>query len=1098
MEDLSKSRFGAPLLIAGQVLAGRFRVVARLGEGAIGEVYEAIDLELEEQVALKVLRPEIAREPEVLHRFKREIQLARRVTHPSVCRTFDLFHHHGDGAELAFVTMELLRGETLEEHLQRAGRITPATALPLVAQIAEGLQAAHQAGVVHRDFKSGNVMLAPGPDGLRAVVTDFGLAWSSSVSASVTRAGTVIGSPAYMAPEQVRGETVTPAADVYAFGLVLYEMVTGSLPFSADTAIGTAIKRLREPPTMPHVHAPGLDPLWERVILRCLESDPAERFATPVEVARALAAPRGARAAGRAASRRRRSRWLSALLIMAAIGSIAALLIWRSESPQRPPAGPATPVEPRPAVAVFGFENLSGDPAVSYLERSLVRLLPSELAAGERLRLIPSGEVNRARQDLALSGGVDLSPTTLARLRDRLNSDYVITGSYFAGRRGSTGGPGRIRCEVTIQDSRSGEIVASLSQEGTEEELLDLVDVLGQQLRQRLGVDDLSAGEKLAVRAARPASQRAARLYAEGLDKLSRFETLQAAGLLEQARDADPKNALIRADLASAWKALGWQARAEEEAEEAFRASSGLGYEPRRRVEALHRETTRQWDRAATIYSELWARFPDDFEYGHSLAQVQIQKGDAKAVLRTVARLRASPQPWRDDPRIDLDEAAALLRLGNVAQGIEAATRAERKGDVQGAPLVAARALHFKGFGLRILGRLSEAQAAAERAKKLFQEAGDLASAAAVLTTVGSVLTQQGDLAAARRTFEAAASIGRAIGNEETLGGAQANIGVTLSEGGDLAGARERYEEALAIFRRTGAKQQAAVIAVNLARVDQRLGQRAEARALFTEAATRLRELGDHGSEAAVLTNLAVLSMEEGKLREAWDLASRARASHREIGDVSGVAEDRGVQGQVLALRGDLPAAQRETEAAALSFDSLGEKLWAARFRIELARVLVDAGEAEAGEDMARKALASLGTKPAPDDELPARTVLALAALAQGRKDAAVAEIRRAEGPLGASANRTVHLQAVLVAGRVHAALGQSRQAVRELRATLAEAERSGLRPLALEARLALGELEAGDPAGRERLAAVAREAAAAGYGSLARRAQAVLSRAPS
>jgi len=277
LEDLSNGRLRPPFLTAGQVLAGRFRIVGCLGDGAIGEVYEATDLELEEQVAIKLLRPEIARDPEVLHRFKREIQLARRVTHPGVCRTFDLFHHREeDGADLAFITMELLRGETLEAYVQREGRMAPAAALPLAAQIADGLQAAHQAGVVHRDFKSGNVMLVQGPEGLRAVVTDFGLAWSSTAAAAVIRTGALIGSQAYMAPEQVRGEAVTPATDIYAFGIVLYEMVTGSLPFSADTVIGTAIKRLREPPTLPRVHAPDLDPLWEEVILRCLESDPAD------------------------------------------------------------------------------------------------------------------------------------------------------------------------------------------------------------------------------------------------------------------------------------------------------------------------------------------------------------------------------------------------------------------------------------------------------------------------------------------------------------------------------------------------------------------------------------------------------------------------------------------------------------------------------------------------------------------------------------------------------------------------------------------------------------------------------------------------------
>ncbi len=1091
MEDLSIGRVRLPLLSAGQVLAGRFRVVACLGEGAIGEVYEATDLELEEQVAVKVLRPEIARDPEVLHRFKREIQLARRVTHPSVCRTFDLFHHHGEGgAEFAFITMELLRGETLEARLQRAGRMAPAEALPLVVQIAEGLQAAHQAGVVHRDFKSGNVMLAEGTGGVRAAVTDFGLAWSSSAGASVTRTGALLGSPAYMAPEQVRGEAVTPATDIYAFGIVLYEMVTGSLPFSADTAVGTAIKRLREPPTLPRVHAPDLDPLWEQVILRCLESKPAERFATPVEVARALEAHRDAHESGSAPPRRRqrprRFRWTLAAglaaVVIGLVGLIAGLLALRETA--APSAGPSPPATPRPAVAVFGFENLSRDPQVDYVERSLVRLLPFELGAGERLRLIPGEQVSRARRDLALAVGADLSPETLARLRARLGVDFVITGSYFAGRREGGGGEERIRCVVTIQDAQSGEIVATLRQEGTEEELLDLVDVLGRQLRERLGVDDLSAAEKLAVQAERPASVRAARLYAEGVEKLSRFETLQAKALLEQARDADPENALIRAELAAAWRGLGWQTRAAEAARGAFRLSSGLAYEPRRRVEARYDEATRQWDRAAAIYRELWARFPDDFEYGLSLARVQSQKGDPGAVLRTVARLRASQGTWRDDPRIDLAEAEASLSLGDLARGIETAARARRKGEDHGAPLVSARALYFQAVGLRALGRLSEAQVAAENAHRLFREAGDLASAAAALTTLGSILTRRGELVAARQKFEEADSIGRAIGNEETRGSVSSNIGVMLSERGDLAGAREHYEEALEIFRRTGSKRMAAVIAGNLARVDQRLGRRAEARALFEEMAVTLRELGDRSSEGAVLANLASLSLEEGKLQAARDLASRALALHREIGEASGVAEDRGLQGQVLALGGDLAAAQRELEAAASGFDAVGEKLWAARERIELARVLVGAGRAEAGEAMARAALDILGAAPAPDDELAARTVLALVALGKGEKDAAAAEIRRAAKPLAACENRVLHLQADLAAARVHAAMGNARQATGELRAILAEAEHSGLRPLALEARLALGEVDV-----------VAREAAAAGYGDLVRRAREALAR---
>ena len=646
MDNLPIGRFGT-LLAAGQVLAGRFQIVARLGEGSIGEVYEAADLELEEQVAIKVLRPEIARDPEVLHRFRREIQLARRVTHPSVCRTFDLFHHSEGEVRFAFITMELLRGETLEARLQREERIAPAEALPLVAQIADGLQAAHQAGVVHRDFKSANVMLAAGPDGVRAVVTDFGLAWSSSVAASATRTGTLIGSPAYMAPEQVRGEAVTPATDVYALGLVLYEMVTGSLPFSADTAIGTAIKRLREPPTLPRVHAPELDPRWEKVIMRCLESDPAERFATPVEVARALEAPRRVRASGIAGSRRqRRSRWTLAAGLAAVVARPRPRSSGLADAREGPPgagAGAWRSASGRGGARLRESVRRSGGGVCGALAGA-----PAAVRARRRgaLRLIPSEQVNRVRQDLALSGqGGPLArdPGAAARPSRRRFRHHRLLFCRAARRYGRKG---PIRFSVTVQSARSGETVASWTQDGTEEDLLAVIDALGLQLRDHLGVDDLSAADELAVRAARPANARAARLYAEGLEKLSRFETLQATSLLEQARDADPENALIRADLAAAWRALGWQTRAEESAREAFRRSTGLGYEPRLRVEARFYETSWQWDKAAALYQELWTRFPDDLEYGLDLARAQIQKGDARAALDgTVARLRASPQP---------------------------------------------------------------------------------------------------------------------------------------------------------------------------------------------------------------------------------------------------------------------------------------------------------------------------------------------------------------------------------------------------------------------------------------------------------------------
>jgi len=282
----------------------RFRIVRYLARGGMGELYEAEDLELHERIALKTILAHIAASDRSMVLFKREVHLARQVTHPNVCRVYDIFRHQSaparadsPGNEIVLLAMELLHGETLAEKVRREGRLATADVLPIARQMAAGLTAAHRVGVVHRDFKSHNVMLVK-PTGadedMRVVITDFGLARrqtqndSTSLSLSLTGENTISGTPAYMAPEQVEGGPVTPAVDVYALGVVLYEMVTGVWPFMGDTPIDTAIKRLRELPPSPRVHVPDLDAVWEAAILRCLGRRPEDRFASAGDVADAL------------------------------------------------------------------------------------------------------------------------------------------------------------------------------------------------------------------------------------------------------------------------------------------------------------------------------------------------------------------------------------------------------------------------------------------------------------------------------------------------------------------------------------------------------------------------------------------------------------------------------------------------------------------------------------------------------------------------------------------------------------------------------------------------------------------------------------------
>jgi len=274
----------------GELLAGRFRIQRWIGAGGMGEVYEALDTRLEETVAIKTIRHDTSADTNALARFRREISLARQVTHPSVCRVYDLFTSpRKGGGSIDFLTMEYVDGETLTARLKREGPMSLADALPVIEQVASALDVAHRSRVMHRDLKSSNIMISKGTDGqTRAVVTDFGLARSTSGGDTiVTGSGYTAGTPAYMAPEQLEGCQLTPASDMYALGVVMYEMATRTTPHASDSPLQVAARRMKEAPVPPGKLA-AVDPVWEAAILKCLAHSPEQRFASGAELIQAL------------------------------------------------------------------------------------------------------------------------------------------------------------------------------------------------------------------------------------------------------------------------------------------------------------------------------------------------------------------------------------------------------------------------------------------------------------------------------------------------------------------------------------------------------------------------------------------------------------------------------------------------------------------------------------------------------------------------------------------------------------------------------------------------------------------------------------------
>ena len=379
---------GPPSFSPGDLLADRFRVTRFIARGGMGEVYEAEDVELRERVALKSIRTELLRDPNAVDRFRREVHLAKKVTHPNVCRIFDLFRHQVSGAaetkssqSLLLVAMELLQGETLAERLQRDSRVRTQDALPIAQQMSAGLGAAHDAG----------------------------------------------------------------------------------------------------------------------------------RFQNAGEVGKALSGEIAVPSVGRGSFR-----WIVPAALLLLVVLMLGLRLWRKPTDVNSPPAPAQVVKARPSAAVLPLQNFSGQADTNWVSTALPDMLTAELAAGEKVRAVPGENIARAMADLGLSGKETLSKDSLDHLRQYLGCDYVVLGSYLV----QGGGHDQVRLDLWLQDAHSAEILATVSEKGSERELDDLVTRAGADLRQKLGLGEITAGEAASVRASLPSNPDSARLYSEGLAKM--------------------------------------------------------------------------------------------------------------------------------------------------------------------------------------------------------------------------------------------------------------------------------------------------------------------------------------------------------------------------------------------------------------------------------------------------------------------------------------------------------------------------------------------------------------------------------------------------
>jgi serine/threonine-protein kinase len=538
-------------LTTGSIFAGRYQIIEELGHGGMGRIYRALDKKLNEEVALKLVRPEIAADRSTLERFHNELKLARKISHPHVGRMYELMEETGTH----FITMEYVPGQDLRGLIRQTGKLAVETAVSMAKQVCEGLGEAHKQGVIHRDLKPSNIIIDRAGG---ARIMDFGIARSLAVK-SRTGAGVMIGTPEYMSPEQVEGKEVDQRSDIYSLGIILYEMLTGRVPFEGDTPFTVGVKQKSETPKNPKALNPNIPDDLSGIILKCLEKDKSSRYQSAGDVRADLeriekGMPTAERAEPALVSPTRKpftskeitvkfqpKRLIIPTLAAVAVIVIAAFIFWPKK---------ASDLDPN-LVAVAIFENKTGDP---------------------KLEPIGSRAAERIMQGLAQVGGFSVAPmpspealSAISKGKDRLRAlaeatkaGKIVHGDYFL--QGDN-----LQFHAWVQDMAAKKNIVPL--EPATGPAAD-PDAALEPLRRRImgglaGVFDPEMREYLAF-LKEPPNFEAFREYNEGLKAFNRYDFERAIGHFLRAAEHDPDLTVAIVYAAQAYANLGEYAKAEE------------------------------------------------------------------------------------------------------------------------------------------------------------------------------------------------------------------------------------------------------------------------------------------------------------------------------------------------------------------------------------------------------------------------------------------------------------------------------------------------------------------------------------------------------
>ena len=521
----------------GRVFGQRYEVIEELGEGGMGIVYKVFDRKIDEKVALKVLVPEIAGDEKTIERFRNELKLARKISHRNVCRMYDL----SEEEKTQFITMEFVPGENLKNLIKRIGQLSKTKAISIAKQVCEGLAEAHRLGVVHRDLKPQNIMVDSEGN---ARIMDFGIARSIRTK-SITETGMIIGTPEYMSPEQVEGIGVDHRSDLYSLGVILFEMLTGKVPFQGETPLSVILKHKTEQPPDPRRFDDQIPVDISQMILKCMEKDKNRRYPTAdalladlIEIEKRFTTTKtvrlGKKQVGIGKSKDKKIVLFATLIFLIVAMAVTGLFFY--------PGFFKGEQKSLDSIAVLPLKNLSGISTQEYLSDGMTESLISNLAQIEALeRVISSTSVMQYKN----------TTKPLPEIARELGVDAVVEGSVMISKQ-------RVRVNVQLIEARTDRNIWSNSYERDLRDILALQSELARAIAREIKIV-VTPAEQARLALTRPVNPEAYQLVlrARSLwNKRSEQDLVRAKELFEQAIETDPTYALAHAGLADAYNML--------------------------------------------------------------------------------------------------------------------------------------------------------------------------------------------------------------------------------------------------------------------------------------------------------------------------------------------------------------------------------------------------------------------------------------------------------------------------------------------------------------------------------------------------------------